>query len=181
MEATKAQTQTTWKLDPAHSELTFRVRHMMITNVKGEFENFSIEVEGEDITKSNINVLVDASSITTKNEDRDNHLRSADFFDVENHKEITFESTSFKKKDDDEFILKGNLTIRGITKPVSLDVEFGGINTDPWGNEKAGFSINGKISRKDWGLNWNTALETGGVMVSDEVKVSGEVQFAKQS
>ncbi|GAB1445076.1 MAG: polyisoprenoid-binding protein [Cyclobacteriaceae bacterium] len=174
-------TKTKWTLDPTHSELEFKVRHMMITNVKGEFRDFSIGVEGDDITKSIINVLVETASITTNNEDRDNHLKSADFFDVENHKEITFKSTSFKKADDDEFELKGILTIKGISKEVSLEVEFGGINKDPWGNEKAGFSLEGKINRKDWDLNWNTALETGGVLVGEEVKISGEVQFVKQS
>ena len=172
---------TKWALDPAHSELTFKVKHMMISNVKGEFSNFSVEVDTEDITKSNINVLVETASITTNNEDRDNHLKSADFFDVENHKEITFKSTSFKKTNDDEYELKGLLTIKGISKEIKLEVEFGGINKDPWGNEKAGFSFNAKINRKEWGLNWNTALETGGVLVSDEVKISGEVQFVKQA
>lgn len=176
---TKTSPTTKWTFDPTHSELTFKVRHMMITNVKGEFKNFSIDVLGEDITKSNINVLVEAASITTNNEDRDNHLKSPDFFDIENHKDLTFESTSFKKSDDDEFELKGILTIKGISKEVKLNVEFGGINKDPWGNEKAGFSIEGKINRKDWGLNWNTALETGGVLVSDEVKILAEVQFVK--
>lgn len=153
----------------------------MITNVKGEFKNFSVEVDGDDIFKSSLNVIVDASSINTNSTDRDNHLKSADFFDVENHKELTFKSTSFKKKDDDEYELKGILTIKGISKEVALEVEFGGINKDPWGNEKAGFSVEGKINRKDWGLNWNAALETGGVLVSEEVKIAGEIQFVKQS
>lgn len=178
---TTAKKSTKWVLDPTHSELTFKVKHMMITNVKGEFKNFSIEVDGEDITKSNINVLIDATSINTNNTDRDNHLKSADFFDIENHKELTFKSTSFKKTDDDdEFKLKGILTIKGISNEVKLDVEFGGVNKDPWGNEKAGYSISGKISRKDWGLTWNAGLETGGVLVSDEVKIAGEFQFVKQ-
>jgi polyisoprenoid-binding protein YceI len=153
----------------------------MITNVKGEFKNFTVEVDGEDIFKSPLNVTVDATSINTNSTDRDNHLKSADFFDVENHKELLFKSTSFKQKDDDEYELKGLLTIKGISKEVALEVEFGGINKDPWGNEKAGFSVEGKINRKDWGLNWNAALETGGVLVSDEVKIFGEVQFVKQS
>ncbi|MBK8500915.1 MAG: polyisoprenoid-binding protein [Saprospiraceae bacterium] len=170
-----------WVIDPTHSELTFKVKHMMITNVKGEFKNFSVEVDGEDIFKSTVDVTIDAASINTNNGDRDNHLKSADFFDAENHKELSFKSTSFKHKDDDEYELKGMLTIKGISKEVSLDVEFGGINKDPWGNEKAGLSISGKINRKDWGLNWNTALETGGVLVSEEVKISGEIQFVKQS
>ncbi|HRE64814.1 MAG TPA: YceI family protein [Ferruginibacter sp.] len=176
-----ATAKTKWILDPAHSELTFKVKHMMITNVKGEFKNFNIEIEGEDIFNSPLNVTVDASSINTNNTDRDNHLKSADFFDAENHKELSFKSTSFKQEDDDEYELKGILTIKGISKEVALEVEFGGINKDPWGNEKAGFSVEGKINRKDWGLNWNAALETGGVLVSEEVKIAGEIQFVKQS
>ncbi|MBX2966983.1 MAG: YceI family protein [Cyclobacteriaceae bacterium] len=173
--------KTKWVLDPTHSELTFKVKHMMIANVKGEFKNFSVDVDGEDIFKSNVSVTVDATTINTNNGDRDNHLKSADFFDVENHKELTFKSTSFKQKDDEEYELKGILTIKGISKEVKLEVEFGGINKDPWGNEKAGLSISGKINRKDWGLNWNAALETGGVLVSEDVKISGEIQFVKQS
>lgn len=177
---TATQKATKWALDPTHSELTFKVKHMMIANVKGEFKNFSVEVNGDDIFKSPISVTVDAASISTNNTDRDNHLKSADFFDVENHREISFKSTSLKQKDDDEYELKGLLTIKGISKEVTLDVEFGGINKDPWGNEKAGFSVEGKINRKDWSLNWNAALETGGVLVSEEVKIAGEIQFVKQ-
>lgn len=177
---TATQKTTKWILDPTHSELTFKVKHMMIANVKGEFKNFSVEVNGEDIFNSPLNVTVDASSISTNNTDRDNHLKSADFFDVENHKELSFKSTSFKQKDDDEYELKGLLTIKGINKEIKLEVEFGGINKDPWGNEKAGFSVEGKINRKNWGLNWNAALETGGVLVSEEVKIAGEIQFLKQ-
>ena len=177
---TVAKTTTKWVLDPTHSELTFKVRHMMITNVKGEFKSYSVEADGDDIFKSNVHVIIDAVSINTNNEDRDNHLKSGDFFDAENHKELTFKSTSFKQKEDDEYELKGLLTIKGISKEITLEVEFGGINKDPWGNEKAGFSVEGKINRKDWGLNWNSALETGGVLVSEEVKISGEMQFVKQ-
>lgn len=178
---TVAKTMTKWVLDPTHSELTFKVKHMMIANVKGEFKSFSVMVHGEDILKSSLNVSMDATSINTNNTDRDNHLKSADFFDVQNHKELSFKSTSFKQKDEDEYELKGILTIKGISKEVALEVEFGGSNKDPWGNQKAGFSVKGKINRKDWGLNWNAALETGGVLVSDEVKIFGEVQFVKQS
>lgn len=154
----------------------------MITNVKGEFRSFnaSLESVGTDFSKASVTATVDADSIFTNNTDRDNHLKSADFFDVENYKELTFEGTSFTKLDDDNYQLKGNLTIKGFTKEITLDVEFGGIAKDPWGNEKAGFSISGKINRKDWGLNWNAALEAGGVMVSDEVRINGEVQFVKQ-
>lgn len=178
---TTAKSNPSWVFDPTHSELTFKVKHLMITNVKGEFKNFSVEVDGPDIFKSSILVTVDADSIDTNNGQRDGHLKSADFFDVEKHKKLTFKSTSFKKKDDNEYVLKGILTIMGISKEVALEVEFGGINKDPWGNEKAGFSFEGKINRKDWGLNWNAALETGGVLVSDEVKIGGEIQFAKQA
>lgn len=174
-------TQAKWVLDAAHSELTFKVKHMMIANVKGEFKSFDITVEGSDITQARIEVNIDASSIYTKNEQRDEHLKSADFFDSEAFPAIQFKSTGFEKKSEDELVLKGILTIKGISKEVNLDVEFGGTNKDPWGNEKAGFSIEGKINRKDWGLNWNAALETGGVLVSEEVKISGEIQFLKQA
>jgi polyisoprenoid-binding protein YceI len=173
--------KSTWVLDPVHSELTFKVKHMMISNVKGEFKNFSINVIGEDIMKSTINATIDTSSINTNNTDRDNHLKSGDFFDVEKYKEISFVSSSINQKNDDEYEIKGTLTIKGISQDLALEVEFGGINKDPWGNEKAGLSFQGKINRKDWGLNWNTALETGGVLVSDEVRIYGEFQFVKQS
>ena len=170
-----------WVLDPSHSELLFKVKHLMITNVKGEFRKFTAEIDGEDFINSKIKAVVDTSSIFTNEENRDNHLKSADFFDTENFREMKFESSSFEKTNSDNYLLKGMLTIKGISIPVSLYVEFGGINKDPWGNEKAGFSIEGKINRKDWGLNWNAALETGGVLVSDEVRIYGELQFVKQS
>ncbi len=170
-----------WVSDPSHSEILFKVKHLMITNVKGEFRNFKVETEsvGNDFTVGKTKVVIDASSIFTNNDDRDNHLKSADFFDVENHTELVFESISFKQEDDEDFKLKGILTIKGVSKEIELDVEFGGINKDPWGNEKAGFSVSGKINRKEWGLNWNAALETGGVLVGDEVKVSAEIQLVK--
>lgn len=176
------ETRTTWAIDPTHSELLFKVKHLMITNVKGEFRSFNASLEsiGTDFSKAKVTATVDADSIFTNNTDRDNHLKSADFFDVENHKDLTFEGTSFTKLDEENYQLKGNLTIKGVTKEITLDVEFGGIAKDPWGNEKAGFSLSGKINRKDWGLNWNAALEAGGVMVSDEVRINGEIQFVKQ-
>lgn len=141
----------------------------------------SITKWDHDPDASSIQVSVDTSSVFTNVEDRDNHLRSADFFDVENHREMIFKGTSLKSKGDNEFELKGLLTIRGISREVMLDVEFGGINKDPWGNEKAGFSVSGKISRKEWGLNWNAALEAGGVLVSDEVRINAEIQLVKQA
>lgn len=166
---------TKWNLDPAHSEITFKVRHMMISNVKGEFKNFSIDLESADDEFKNVkaNATIDTASISTNNTDRDNHLKSAEFFNAEAHPQITFETDSLN---DD---ITGNLTINGVTKPVKLDVDFGGINVDPWGQTKAGFSFEGKIKRSDFGLNWNAALEAGGVMVSDEVKIAGELQFVK--
>ena len=173
--------KTKWVLDPTHSELTFKVRHLMISNVKGEFRKFTAEIDGEDFTTAPIKVSIDASSIDMNDDNRNGHLKAADFFDTENHKEILFESLSFKKTNDENYKLTGQLTIKGVTNVVILDVEFGGANKDPWGNEKVAFSVSGKISRKEWGLNWNAALETGGVMVSDEVRINAEVQFVKQS
>ena len=170
-----------WVLDPTHSELTFKVKHLMISNVKGEFKNFKAEIDHEDFENGKVKVTVETSSVFTNNTDRDNHLRSIDFFDAENHPAMTFESTNFVKESDDAYKLKGLLTIKGVSKEVSLDVEYGGTNKDPWGNVKAGFSFSGKIFRKEWGLNWNAALETGGVLVSDEVFIGGEVQFVKQA
>jgi polyisoprenoid-binding protein YceI len=174
-------TITKWALDPAHSELLFKVKHMMIANVKGEFRKFSIEAEsdGQDFVASSILVRIDAASIFTNNEDRDKHLRSADFFDAENSKELVFRGKSIQKTGADGFLLTGDLTIRNISKEITLDVEFGGINKDPYGRDKAGFSVNGTISRKDWGLIWNVALEAGGVLVSDEVRISAEVQLTR--
>lgn len=174
---------TKWVLDPTHSEVLFKVKHLMITNVKGEFRKKQGEVisNDTDFNQASVNLTIDVTSIDTNDDGRDTHLKSADFFDVENHKEMTFKGTSLTKLDDENYQLKGMLTIKGIAKEVVLDVEFGGINKDPWGNEKAGFSVTGKFNRKDWGLNWNAALETGGVLVSEEVKISAEVQFVKQS
>jgi polyisoprenoid-binding protein YceI len=182
METSKEnKTGTKWVTDPAHSELMFKVKHLMITNVKGEFKDFTAEINGDDFRNASVKASIDTSSVFTNSTDRDNHLRSADFFDVENHPTMTFESTSFKKLDDDRYKLKGRLKIKEVSNEVELDVEFGGIIKDPWGQEKAGFSFEGKINRRDWGLNWNAALESGGVLVSDEVKLSGEVQFARQA
>ncbi|WP_283635489.1 YceI family protein [Aquaticitalea lipolytica] len=171
---------TKWVLDPTHSEITFKVKHLMISNVKGAFKTFDASIDGEDFRTSNFNVTIDTGSISTNNDDRDAHLKSPDFFEVEKYPEITFVSTSLKKVDDNEFKLIGDLTIKGTTKEIELDTEFGGFMKDPYGNEKAGFSINGKLNRKDFGLNWNAALEAGGVMVGNEIKVNAEVQFVKQ-
>ncbi len=180
METTKI---TIWKLDPSHSELTFKVKHLMISNVKGEFQTFDGQIvsQGNDFDRAKITATVDANSVYTNNKDRDNHLKSGDFFDVESFNNLKFEGTGFEKLDDDNYKITGLLTIKGNTKEVSLDVDHGGLMKDPYGQEKAGFSVSGKINRKEWGLTWNAALETGGVMVSEDVRINGEFQFVKQA
>ncbi len=174
-------TNTTWAVDASHSSIDFSVKHMMIAKVKGSFESFeaTIEADPADLTTANIEFKIDLTSINTKNEDRDNHLRSADFFDVENHPLMTFKSTSIVKTDDGEYDVTGDLTIRGTTKPETFKVVFEGAGKDPWGNEKAGFSATGSLNRSDFGLVWNAALETGGVLVGDQVKISIEIEAGK--
>jgi polyisoprenoid-binding protein YceI len=180
--ATETITKTKWNLDQTHSEIGFKVRHMMITNVSGSFGKFDInvETEGNDFATADIILKADLNTISTGNNDRDNHLKSADFFDTSRYPQLTFVSTSLEKIDEATFELVGDLTLRDVTRPVKLDVEFGGIGKDPWGNEKAGFTITGKINRTDFSLNWNAALETGGVLVSEEVKLYAEIQLVKQ-
>ena len=181
---TETSVKTKWGIDPAHSEIAFKVKHLMITNVKGVFTKFdaSIYTTAEDFMTAEIDFWMDPGSVSTGSPDRDGHMKSADFFDVENHKQITFVANTYENVDGDgSYELWGDLTIKGITKRIKLDVEFGGVMKDPWGNHKAGFTINGKINRKDWGLNWNAALETGGVLVSEEVAISCDIQLVKQS
>lgn len=170
-----------WSIDPTHSEVGFKVKHMMFTNVSGKFDNFEATATSEEDNFENaqISFSAEASSINTGNTDRDNHLKSADFFDAEQFPKLEFTSTSFHKKGEDNFEMKGDLTLHGITKSIALDVEYGGLGKDPWGNMKAGFSISGKFNRKDFGLSWNAALETGGVLVSEEVRLVAEVQMVK--
>jgi polyisoprenoid-binding protein YceI len=172
-----------WNLDASHSSVDFSVRHMMIAKVKGTFHTFdaSIEADPADLTTADIEFNVDLSSIDTRNNDRDAHLRSADFFDVDNHPKMTFKSTSIRKIGDDEYEVTGDLTIRGVTHPETFTVVYEGGGKDPWGNEKAGFSVTGSIDRTKYGLVWNAALETGGVLVGEEVKVSLEIEAAKAS
>lgn len=174
---------TKWALDPMHSEINFKVKHMMLANVTGGFKKFDVNAttEGSDFTKAKINFTADVNSISTNNDQRDGHLKSPDFFDTAAYPEIKFEGRSMTKKSEEEYKLNGDLTIKGVTKPISLDVNFGGIGKDPYGNTKAGFSIEGKINRKDFGLTWNAALETGGVMVAEELKIQSEIQLAKQA
>ncbi len=183
METTSKNDKVKWIMDPAHSEIGFRVKHLMVANVRGVFKEFeaNIYTTGEDFLTSEIDFWLNPASVYTGDEKRDGHLRSADFFDVENFKEINFTPDTFESVDNDgSYEMYGTLTIKGIGKKIKLDVEFGGILKDPWGSQKAIFSINGKINRKDWGLNWNAALETGGVLVSDDVWINCEVQLSKQ-
>lgn len=166
---------TKWVLDPTHSEISFKVKHMMISNVKGQFKDFSGDIESEDdnFKSAKTKAIIKADSIDTNNADRDEHLKKADFFNTEKNPEIIFEATSLNGK------TSGNLTMNGITKPITLDVDFGGITQDPFGNTKAGFSFEGVVNRKDFGINFNATMETGGVMLGDDVKISGELQFVK--
>jgi len=172
---------TIWAIDPTHSEIGFKVKHMMFTNVSGKFNTFNatIENDAEHFESSKISFSADVNSIDTNNGDRDNHLRSADFFDVEKFTTLSFVSTSVKKIDEGTFQINGDLTIKDVTAPVTLNAEYSGLMKDPWGNTKIGLSVDGKINRKDFGLTWNAALETGGVLVGEEIKLSSELQFAK--
>lgn len=175
--------KTKWIADPAHSEILFKVRHLMITTVTGYFKKFDlvVETEGDDFnTASTIDFTADIDSITTNNEQRDTHLKSADFFSGEEHGQLKFTGKKYDVSGD-EGTLDGDLTIRGITRPVSVKVEYGGTVTDPYGQTKAGFTVSGKISRKDFGLTWNAVTETGSIVVSDEVKVHAEIQLIKQA
>jgi polyisoprenoid-binding protein YceI len=173
--------ETKWAIDPSHSKVSFKVKHLMISNVLGNFKEFEGQVSSaeNDFSGAVINVSLNAASIDTEMADRDAHLKSPDFFDAEKYPKITFSGNGLKDLGDDMYELTGELTIKDVTKVVTLSVEFGGVMSDPWGNVKAGFSINGKINRKDWGLNWNAALEAGGLLVGEEVKISGDVELVK--
>ncbi|MFT2007667.1 YceI family protein [Pontibacter sp. 13R65] len=175
--------KTKWVVDPAHSEIQFKVKHLMITTVTGYFSTFNIEVEteGDDFENADrIEFTADVNSISTNNEQRDTHLKSADFFDAENHGQIRFVGKQYEKTDEESAKLHGDLTIRGITKPVTVNVVFAGIVVDPYGQTKAGFTVNGKISRKEFGLMWNAVTEAGSVVVSDDIRLLCEVQLVKQ-
>ncbi len=172
---------TKWAIDPAHSKVGFKVKHLMISNVQGNFKEFDGQAvtDGNDFSTAAIKLSINTASIDTEAPDRDNHLRSADFFDSANFPTITLEGTELKDKGNDMFELTGNLIMKGISKKVVMSVEYGGLMTDPWGNVKAGFSITGKLNRKDWGLSWNAALEAGGVLVGDEIKIIGDIELIK--
>jgi polyisoprenoid-binding protein YceI len=174
---------TKWALDPTHSEVTFKVRHMMISNVTGKFTKFdaAAETEGEDFTTAKVTFTVQVNSVTTGNEQRDGHLQSPDFFDTAKFPTIKFAPTKFTPKGSaGEYEVLGNLSIRDITKPVSLHVEFGGVIKDPWGHTRAGFTVEGKINRKDFGLQWHAVTEAGGLVVADDVRIHVGLEFVRE-
>lgn len=172
---------TKWKIDPSHSEIQFKVKHLMITTITGNFSSYdlSVETEDNDFTKiQKVDFTAHVDSISTNNDQRDGHLKSADFFDAAQHPVILFTGNHFEKSGDD-YQLHGELTIKGITKPLTVKVEYGGIVVDPYNQTKAGFSVTGKISRKDFGLTWDAVTEAGNVVVSDEIKFDCEIQLIR--
>jgi polyisoprenoid-binding protein YceI len=172
---------TNWAFDPTHSDLGFKIKHLMISNVSGTFKSFQVDVqtEGDDFTTAQILLKADMHSISTNNEQRDAHLRNADFFEAETYPELVFQSTRIGKTDAETFQLHGELTMKGITKPVTLTVEHSGLMKDPWGGERTGFVVSGKINRSAWGINFNGVLETGSLMLGEEVKIHSEIQLVK--
>jgi len=175
-------TKEKWVIDPAHSEIGFKIKHLMISNVRGIFKQFeaSIYTTGDNFESVEVDCWIDAASVDTGNADRDKHLVGPDFFDSANFPQLSFTANTVENVDKDgSYELWGELVIKGISKKIKLDVEFGGVVKDPWANEKAAFTLNGKINRKDWGLNWNTALEAGGVLVSEDVRISCEIQLMR--
>lgn len=177
---TATQTTTQWVIDTTHTEVQFKVKHLVIATVTGSFKKFSgtVESETEDFDGAQVNFSINANSIDTNQADRDAHLKSPDFFAAAEYPTLDFAGT-LKKAEGSNYKLDGDLTIRGTTKQVSLAVEFGGTTVDPWGNTKAGFEINGKINRKDFGLNWNALTEAGGMVVSEEVRIHINAELAK--
>ena len=174
-------TTNNWNLDTVHSGINFTVRHMVVSKVRGRFAKFNgtVALDESDLTRSSVEATIDASSIDTGTAQRDDHLRSADFFDVERFPEIRFLSTRIEKVSGDRYRVTGELTIHGVTRSIALETEYGGRGKDPWGNERVGFTAKGAIDRKDFGLVWNQALETGGVLVSDRVELELAVQAVR--
>jgi polyisoprenoid-binding protein YceI len=176
-----AATTGTWVIDPSHTRLGFSVRHAMVTTVRGQFDQFegSLVLDGEDPGKSSATVTIQTASIATGSEDRDNHLRSPDFFDADQFPTMTFAATDVVAHNDEDFEMAGLLTLHGVTQPVTIKAEYQGLVTDPFGNERIGFAGQTQINRKDFGLSWNAALETGGVLVGDKVKITLDISAIK--
>jgi len=179
----ETQVATKWAIDPMHSEVQFKVKHLVISTVTGSFKNFegTVEAEGDDFADAKIEFSLDINSVDTGQEQRDGHLKSADFFDAEKYPHITFKSTSITKESGDDYKLTGDLTIKGITKPVTFEVEHGGIADDFYGNTKAGFEVKGKINRKDFGLTWDGVTEAGSIVVGEDIKLTANIQLTKQA
>lgn len=173
------QTKKIWNIDPNHSEINFKVKHLMINTVTGQFKKFEgkVESEGSDFENAKVEFTADIASIETGTEARDNHLKSNDFFNAEKHPQLKFTSTGFKRVNDNHYDINGNITIRETTQPIALKAEYGGKMTDGYGNEKAGFEITGQLKRKDFGLNWDAVTEAGGVVVSNDVRLNMNVQL----
>ena len=173
----------TWALDPTHSELQFKIKHLMISTVSGQFNQFNatVETDNDDFAKAKVHFETVVDSISTNNTQRDAHLKNGDFFDAEKFPLITFDSERMEKADEDEYKLHGTLTMRGVSKKITLNAEFGGITKDPWGNTRTGFSVTGKINRQDFGMSFGTVSETGGLLLGDDVKISANVQFVKEA
>lgn len=171
----------TWTIDPMHSEIGFKVKHLVISTVSGKFKTFEgkVETESDDFNNAKISFSADIDSIDTGVEARDTHLKSPDFFDAANHPKLSFESTSFTNKGGSDYELQGNITIKGVTKPIALNVEYGGTGPNAYGQTVAGFELTGKINRKDFGLNWSAVTEAGGIVVSDDVKLVINVEVVK--
>jgi polyisoprenoid-binding protein YceI len=181
MTNTETSTQTKWAIDPMHSEVLFKVKHLVISTVTGSFKKFAGEVtsNNEDFSGAAISFSIETASVDTNQEMRDSHLKSADFFDTANHPTITFQSTSFTKANGNNYSLKGNLTIKGITKEIEVQAEYGGAAKDSYGNQKAGFEITGTINRKDFGLTYNVATEAGGLTLGEDIKLIANIQISK--
>lgn len=175
--------QTKWSFDPAHTSVEFEISHMVLTDVTGKFQSFEGQVlaDQEDFSDARIEFRINTGSINTENERRDKHLRSADFFDVEKYPQITFKSYSLKKTEGNRYILKGEITMHGVSRDITLDVVFNGTATDPWGNFKAGFRVSGTLNREEFGLTWNTPLENGDLLLGKEVAIICRVQLVKSS
>lgn len=172
-----------WVLDASHSDVQFKVKHLMITTVTGSFKTFSgsVETEGDDITTAKIQFTADVTSISTNNDQRDAHLKNGDFFDVDNHPQLTFVSSKLEKVDGDDYKLYGTLTMRGVSKEIALNVEFGGIITDPWGNTRAGYTVTGKVNRTDFGVSFGAVTDGGAILLGHDVSIIANVQFVAQA
>ncbi|AUD05848.1 YceI family protein [Spirosoma pollinicola] len=172
---------TNWVVDPMHSEVQFKIKHLVISTVTGTFRNFEggATTESDDFDNAEIHFSLHVDSVDTNQEMRDAHLKGADFFDAETFPKIAFKSTSFKKIDDDEYALNGDLTMKGVTKPVTLKAEYGGTAKDAYGNQKLGFEVTGKVNRKEFGLTYNALTETGGLALGEDIKLSANIQLAK--